>query len=125
MKKFRYLFFALALMVSIIIPGNTVKAEEPEFMTENFPIQVEEHIKMELYNLFPEKFKGRGSLETMTLDEMQTRAGTHSEVVYNGAEKTQSDVFLAAFKNAGRTPWYFGRCGRTLPPYGYCQNTAG
>lgn len=60
---------------------------------EAIPKQVEEVLKQQIYNSFPEKFHER-SLETLTLEEMEARSGSHGNAVKHGNPVTNSKTYI-------------------------------
>lgn len=95
MKKITKLILTLSLFV-FAIPIRSAQA-----LSSQERLLAEEQLKYEIVELFPEKFKTREDISTMTLAEIEARAGTYSKLVYNGDSVTQADVFISAFKGAG------------------------
>ena len=95
MKKITKLILAFSLFVL------TATIQPVQAMSSQERLLAEEQLKNHIVELFPEKFKTREDISTMSLKEVEARAGTHSELVYNGDKVTQYDVFISAFKGAG------------------------
>lgn len=82
MKKLYKIVLLMLVMFAMAIPVTNVNAMENK-LTE----QAENQIKLEIVKMFPEKFQNRSSVNEMTLAEIESRAGTHSTISWNGATK--------------------------------------